>query len=94
MSGIEVGGRQLHLEGWADVQGRHRHWCEGNGLRPLWTTLHLDPVESDYLNAYARLERSRAGRAAVGSALIRRITLFLTGYTPRADRLTGLPGGV
>ncbi|MER5201179.1 hypothetical protein ACWD3J_47440 [Streptomyces sp. NPDC002755] len=98
VSGIEAGGRQLHLhtvspgqaatlvlvlprglpEGWADIEGRYRHWCEDNGLRPLWTTPHLDPVEFGYLNAYPNLERSRARRAAVGSALLRRIALFHT----------------
>ncbi|MER6557492.1 hypothetical protein ABT300_06950 [Streptomyces sp. NPDC001027] len=99
VSGIEAGGRQLHLhtvkdprqaakivlvlprglaEGWADIERRHRHWYEDNGLRPLWTTPHIEPVESHYLNAYPLTERSRARRAAVGSALLRRIALFHT----------------
>ncbi|MFF6983816.1 hypothetical protein ACFZAV_40565 [Streptomyces sp. NPDC008343] len=65
-------------EDWEDIERRHRHWCEDNGLRPLWTTPHLDPVESDYLSAYPNLENSRARRAAVGSALLRRIALFHT----------------
>ncbi|WP_258018067.1 hypothetical protein [Streptomyces noursei] len=101
VSGIEAGGRQLHLhlhmvkdpgqaatlvlvlprgleEGWEVIERRHRHWCEDNGLRPLWTTPHLDPVEADYLNAYPSLEGSQARRAAVGSALLRRIALFHT----------------
>ncbi len=65
-------------KGWADIERRHRHWCEDHGLRPLWTTPHLDPVESDYLNAYPLTERSRARRAAVGSAVLRRIALFHT----------------
>ncbi|MET9734495.1 hypothetical protein ABZZ79_28815 [Streptomyces sp. NPDC006458] len=65
-------------EGWVEVERRHRHWCEGNGLRPLWTAPSLDPVESAYLSACPSLERSRARRAAVGSALLRRIALFHT----------------
>ncbi|AJC53675.1 hypothetical protein [Streptomyces sp. 769] len=35
-------------------------------------------MEADYLNAYPSLEGSRARRAAVGSALLRRIALFHT----------------
>ncbi|WP_329166888.1 hypothetical protein OHB49_42425 (plasmid) [Streptomyces sp. NBC_01717] len=65
-------------EGWADVERRHRNWCEDSGLRPLWTTPQLNPVESAYLNAYPSLEISRARRAAVGSVLLRRIALFHT----------------
>ncbi|MFD0267849.1 hypothetical protein ACFVGY_14880 [Streptomyces sp. NPDC127106] len=64
--------------GWKDVERRHRHRCEGNGLRPLWTVPQIDPVESAYLDACASLERSRVRRAAVGSALLRRIALFPT----------------
>ncbi|MFJ9967231.1 hypothetical protein [Streptomyces avermitilis] len=99
MSGIEAGGRQLHLhmvkdsgqeatlvlalprglkESWADVERRNRHWREGNGQRPLWTAPRLDPVECDYLNACPSRESTRATRAAVGSALLRRIALFHT----------------
>ncbi|MEJ8632301.1 hypothetical protein [Streptomyces sp. MS2.AVA.5] len=99
MSGIEAGGRQLHLymekdpgqtatlvlalpkgltEGWADIERRHRRWCDDNGLRPLWTAPQLDGVESRYLSAYPSLECSRARRAAVGSALLQRIALFHT----------------
>ncbi|MEU3619804.1 hypothetical protein ABZ725_47095 [Streptomyces sp. NPDC006872] len=65
-------------EGWEEVERRHRHWCEGNGLRPLWKSPGLDPVESAYINAFSSLERSRSRRAAVGSALLRRIALFHT----------------
>ncbi|KUM95751.1 hypothetical protein AQI95_43025 [Streptomyces yokosukanensis] len=65
-------------EGWEEIERRHRHWCEGNGLRPLWTTPGLGPVESACLNAFPSLERSRERRAAVGSALLRRIALFHT----------------
>jgi hypothetical protein len=65
-------------EGWEDIERRHRRWCDDNGLRPLWTAPHLDPVESDCLNAYPSLESARARRATVGSALLRRIALFHT----------------
>ncbi|MEU0633255.1 hypothetical protein [Streptomyces sp. NPDC005989] len=65
-------------EGWEAIEHRHRHWCQDNGLRPLWTTPHLDPVETGYLSAYPSREGSRARRAAVGSALLRRIALFHT----------------
>ncbi|OEJ36377.1 hypothetical protein BGK72_38790 [Streptomyces agglomeratus] len=65
-------------EGWEEVERRRRHWCKDNGLRPLWTAPRLDPVESAYLYACPSLERSRARRAAVGSALLRRIALFHT----------------
>ncbi|MEU8509262.1 hypothetical protein AB0C40_32115 [Streptomyces brevispora] len=58
-------------ESWEEVERRHRHWCEGNGRRPLWTTSKLDPVESAYIHAFPSLERSRSRRAAVGSALLR-----------------------
>ncbi|MGD3112784.1 hypothetical protein [Streptomyces sp. YGL11-2] len=59
-------------EGWEEVERRHRHWCEGNGVRPLWRTPGLDPVESAYLTAFPSLEHSRARRAAVGSAPVLR----------------------
>ncbi|MER5974603.1 hypothetical protein ABT112_33705 [Streptomyces sp. NPDC002055] len=65
-------------EDWADIEGRHRHWCEHNGLRPLWTAPELDPVEADFLQAYPSLERGRTRQDAVGSALLRRIALFHT----------------
>ncbi|MEU1091467.1 hypothetical protein ACFYPN_31955 [Streptomyces sp. NPDC005576] len=65
-------------EGWADIECRHRHWCDDNGLRPLWTAPQLDGVESRHLRAYPSLEGSRARRAAVGSGLLRRIALFHT----------------
>lgn len=65
-------------EGWEEVERRHRHWCEGNGMRPLWTAPGTDPLESAYLNDYPILGRSRARRPPVGSALLRRIALFHT----------------
>ncbi|MEV0282145.1 hypothetical protein AB0I22_38040 [Streptomyces sp. NPDC050610] len=65
-------------EGWADIERRHRRWCDENGLRPLWTAPQLDGVESGYLSTYLSLEGSRARRAAVGSGLLRRIALFHT----------------
>ncbi|MFF5338512.1 hypothetical protein [Streptomyces sp. NPDC013181] len=66
------------MEGWADIERRHRRWCENNGLRPLWKTPQLDNVESRYFSIYPSLEGSRARRAAVGSGLLRRIALFHT----------------
>ncbi len=65
-------------EGWADIERRYRRWCDGNGLRPLWTAPQLDGVESRHLSAYPSIEGSRARRAAVGSGLLRRIALFHT----------------
>ncbi|MEK8141625.1 hypothetical protein NKH18_00555 [Streptomyces sp. M10(2022)] len=65
-------------EGWADIERRHRRWCDDNGLRPLWTAPQLDGGESRHLRAYPSLEGSRARRAAVGSGLLRRIALFHT----------------
>ncbi|MEU8954893.1 hypothetical protein AB0C93_11370 [Streptomyces sp. NPDC048518] len=65
-------------EGWEAIERRHRRWCEGNGLRPLWTTPDVDPVESAYLTTFPSLERCRSKRAATGSALLRRIALFHT----------------
>ncbi|MFG2885675.1 hypothetical protein ACGFYV_25855 [Streptomyces sp. NPDC048297] len=65
-------------EDWADIERRHRRWCDDNGLRPLWTDSQLDGVESRHVNAYPSLEASRARRAAVGSGLLRRIALFHT----------------
>ncbi|MFH8993360.1 hypothetical protein [Streptomyces sp. NPDC017940] len=65
-------------ENWADIERRHRRWCEDNDLRQLWTTPQLDAVESAYLGACPSLEGSRSRRAAVGSGLLRRIALFHT----------------
>ncbi|MFJ3880785.1 hypothetical protein ACIPW5_25425 [Streptomyces sp. NPDC090077] len=65
-------------EGWEEIERRHRRWCEDNGARPLWRASKLDPVEAAYLNAYPSLQGSRSRRAAVGSALLRRIALFHT----------------
>ncbi|QBR04682.1 hypothetical protein D7Y56_00160 (plasmid) [Streptomyces sp. S501] len=65
-------------EGWADIERRHRRWCDDNGLRPLWAAPQLDGVESRYFSTYPSLEGSRARRAAVGSGLLRRIALFHT----------------
>ncbi|MEU4969118.1 hypothetical protein [Streptomyces smyrnaeus] len=65
-------------EGWEEVERRHRHWCEGNGLRPLWAAPRLHPEESAFIEAFPNLKRSRSRRAAVGSALLRRIALFHT----------------
>ncbi|RPK56100.1 hypothetical protein [Streptomyces sp. ADI95-17] len=65
-------------EGWADIERRHRRWCDDNGLRPLWTAPRLDGVESRHLSAYPSLEGSRTRRASVGSGLLRRVALFHT----------------
>ncbi|MEU2181037.1 hypothetical protein [Streptomyces thermolilacinus] len=65
-------------EGWEDIERRHWHWCEENGMRPLWTTSQLDAVETAYRNDHPSLEASRTRRAAVGSGLLRRIALFHT----------------
>ncbi|MFF2654291.1 hypothetical protein [Streptomyces sp. NPDC058045] len=65
-------------ENWADIECRHRRWCDDNGLRPLWTAPQLDGVESKCRSVYSSLEGARARRAAVGSGLLRRIALFHT----------------
>ncbi|MFE1876422.1 hypothetical protein ACFW9N_37110 [Streptomyces sp. NPDC059496] len=65
-------------EGWEEIERGHRRWCEDNGMRPLWTSPATDPMESACLNAYPTLERARARRSVVGSALLRRIAVFHT----------------
>ena len=65
-------------EDWEMVERRHRRWCQDTGVRPLWKAARLDPVETDRTEAYPCLERSRLQRAAVGSALLRRVALFHT----------------
>ncbi|MFG2716209.1 hypothetical protein ACGFX2_37615 [Streptomyces goshikiensis] len=66
------------MEGWEEVERRHRRWCEDNGTRPLWASPTIDPLESAYLGAYPSLEGARVRRSVVGSALLRRIALFHT----------------
>ncbi|MEU4090126.1 hypothetical protein [Streptomyces aureus] len=65
-------------EGWELIERRYKHWYEANGLRPLWRTPRLDRVESAHIGAYPSLEDSRAQRAPMGSALLRRTALFHT----------------
>lgn len=65
-------------EGWEEIGRRHRHWCEDNGMQPLWMRQATDRLEADCLNGYPSLERARAKRSVVGSALLRRIALFHT----------------